>query len=213
MKKKIFGITLAVCLIVVSLIGTTVAYFTDTDADSKVFTAGNVDIELNGFFDTTITGSVFPAQTITSSSATISNIGSEDAFVGAVITISHETKDVSAQINSLDTVKTLFSGLGGDNFELQYIDNDKTVQVFVLYTQKLDKKVGETVKDVTLFNGITIPALWGNDAMQIFSAPGLTIKVDAYATQTYSFANAEAALEAAFSSVWGSFTADQAVNS
>ena len=47
MKKKIFGITLAVCLIVLSIASTTMAYFTDTDTKTNVFTAGNVDIMLN----------------------------------------------------------------------------------------------------------------------------------------------------------------------
>ena len=61
MKKKIFGITLAVCLIVLSIASTTMAYFTDTDEMSKTFTFGNVDIKLTE--DTTFaSGNVYPGK-------------------------------------------------------------------------------------------------------------------------------------------------------
>ena len=46
MKKKIFLFTLAACLIILSIAGSSLAYFTDTDAKTNVFTAGNVDITL-----------------------------------------------------------------------------------------------------------------------------------------------------------------------
>ena len=219
MKKKIFGITLAVCLIVVSLIGTTVAYFTDTDADSKVFTAGNVEVDLNGFFDTTINSGdkVFPSQVIAQTPATITNTGSEDAFVGAVITITNDGnvtegyKDVKDQFPNITKLGEFIGGLAnGSNFEVMYKAESKKITVYVLYKEALT-----TNGTITIFNNITIPEGWDHPEMAIFAgSTGLTIDVAAYATQTYSFdGDAEAALEAAFRSVWGNFTADQAVNS
>lgn len=46
MKKKIFAMSLIAVLAAVAVIGTTLAYFTDTDAKSNVFVSGNVEIEL-----------------------------------------------------------------------------------------------------------------------------------------------------------------------
>ena len=45
MKKKILAITLCVAMLAIMLVTGTMAYFTDTDADTNVFVSGNVDIE------------------------------------------------------------------------------------------------------------------------------------------------------------------------
>lgn len=44
MKKKIISLCLVVCLLAIAIVGGTMAYFTDTDEDTNVFTAGTVDI-------------------------------------------------------------------------------------------------------------------------------------------------------------------------
>jgi len=46
MKKKILALCLVVALAATAVIGGTLAYFTDTDAETNVFVVGNVDIEL-----------------------------------------------------------------------------------------------------------------------------------------------------------------------
>lgn len=46
MKKKILALCLVVVLAVTAVTGATLAYFTDTDAKTNVFTTGNVEIEL-----------------------------------------------------------------------------------------------------------------------------------------------------------------------
>ena len=47
MKKKIVTCSLVVALLVIGVIGASLAYFTDTDNADNVFTTGNVKIELN----------------------------------------------------------------------------------------------------------------------------------------------------------------------
>ena len=47
MKKKIVTCSLVVALLVIGVIGASLAYFTDTDKADNVFTTGNVKIELN----------------------------------------------------------------------------------------------------------------------------------------------------------------------
>ncbi len=47
MKKKIVSVCLVVCLLATAIIGTTLAYFTDTAEVTNTFTVGNVDITLD----------------------------------------------------------------------------------------------------------------------------------------------------------------------
>ena len=51
MKKKIVSIALVVCLALVAIAGASLAYFTDIDDATNVFTSGKVDITLNEVFD------------------------------------------------------------------------------------------------------------------------------------------------------------------
>ena len=46
MKKKILSLALAVALAAIAIVGGTLAYFTDTDAQTNTFTYGNVKIDL-----------------------------------------------------------------------------------------------------------------------------------------------------------------------
>lgn len=50
MKKKILAICLVICMAVVAVAGASLAYFTDTDRKTNVFTSGKVDITLNENF-------------------------------------------------------------------------------------------------------------------------------------------------------------------
>ena len=46
MKKKIFIIALAACLFALSIAGSSIAYFTDVEEATNVFTTGDVNITL-----------------------------------------------------------------------------------------------------------------------------------------------------------------------
>ena len=107
MKKKILMLALAVCLITLSIAGASLAYFTDVDEKTSVFTSGNVNIALA--YDETET-KVYPGQTYTEKAATITNTGSEDAFVGAIIEVELPTGvDNPLTINQIVSV---FDNLG-----------------------------------------------------------------------------------------------------
>ena len=99
MKKKILALSMVGCLAATAVVGGTLAYFTDTDAKSNVFTTGNVDIALienfgDGNPDTPekllpATGS---AQEGTlkngiKKEVTVKNTGSEEAYVRVHIAI------------------------------------------------------------------------------------------------------------------------------
>lgn len=51
MKKKILALSMCIALAAIAIVGASLAYFTDTDAKTNVFTTGKVDIALNENFD------------------------------------------------------------------------------------------------------------------------------------------------------------------
>lgn len=79
MKKKILSICLVIALAATAVVGGTLAYFTDTDDATNVFTTGNVDIELNEVFDKE-NAKLMPGIDI-QKEIKVTNIGSENAFV------------------------------------------------------------------------------------------------------------------------------------
>lgn len=184
MKKKIFMMTLAACLIVLSIVGTSLAYFTDTDAKTNVFTAGNVDIELT--YDETDTR-LYPGQTY-EKVATIENVGSENAYVGLIIEVVTNGFD-------LDTIQNVFTVDGADT--TAYAQTAEGYAIYAVVNAALT--VGN---NATLTTNMAIPAAW-NAEMAAFNT--LTVKVTAYATQTVGFnsdAPAKEALAASFPEAW-----------
>ena len=82
MKKKIIALCLIVALAATAVIGGTLAYFTDTDAETNTFTIGNVKIDLQETFQQ---NSVLrPGSQSTNKiekKVWIENVGSENAYV------------------------------------------------------------------------------------------------------------------------------------
>ena len=201
LKKKIFGITLVVGLLVISIVSTTMAYFTDTDTKTNVFTSGNVEIDLNE--DIFISQNVYPGQKI-ANGATVANTGSEDAYVGVIITLDPQAKK--------DLVLELFkdtdgdSTLGGTDYTVSYVeDGTNLTAIRIIYNNALVKGTS-----AAFFGQMNIPADWdnnedvGNIEMRMFVDLNMTVK--AYATQIVGFNDATEALEKAFPSIWGTTT-------
>lgn len=83
MKKKILALSVCVVMLAVAIVGGTLAYFTDTDDATNVFTVGNVDITLVENF--TQNSKLLPgSQTKNNIPKEVKielNAGSEDAYV------------------------------------------------------------------------------------------------------------------------------------
>ena len=182
MKKKIFMITLAACLIILSIASTSLAYFTDTDAKSNVFTVGNVDITLTYETYNDDAKRLYPGQTY-GNPATIKNDGTENAYVGAIINLT------VPEGTSFETVSSIFTGLS--NNTIKYVQTATGYTVYVVVEAELAK--GYTAN---IFTDMAIPDAWGNAEMALLS--GLSVNITAYATQTVGFDNAAEALKAAF---------------
>lgn len=135
MKKKIFALVLCVALLAVAIVGGTLAYFTDTKAQTNTFTAGNVAIKLdeavvesdaNGNLvakgnDRTTeaqTYKLYPGMTV-AKDPTITVTGTEDAYIAAKITVTGDAELLTlyGQDNTdwkgLDVNKMLSGGLIG----------------------------------------------------------------------------------------------------
>lgn len=128
MKKKIFALVLCVALLAVAIVGGTLAYFTDTKAQTNTFTAGNVAIKLdeavvesdaNGNLvakgnDRTTeaqTYKLYPGMTV-AKDPTITVTGTEDAYIGAIITVTGDVSElIGTQWGNIDITKdNLVSG-------------------------------------------------------------------------------------------------------
>ena len=191
MKKKIFMLSLVACLVVLSIAGTSLAYFTDTDTKTNVFTSGKVDIKLT--YDVS-ENRVYPGQTYTTD-AVITNVGPEDAYVGIIINV--------ATTVELD-IDEVFTVVGAS--DVKYVEVEGGYKIFAVVENAVDKKVDdETVDDVTLSVNMIIPATWTSEQTAEFTGANPLVTVTAYGVQTVGFNTAAAALQAAFTD-WANYT-------
>lgn len=221
MKKKIFAIALAASIAVLAIAGTSMAYFTDVDEATNVFTTGKVDIQITEAqvkadaknehivkVDPEVrvasTGlnykeirTLWPGQSV-AKDPRIENIGSEDAFVGAIITIS----GIQALLTTDEARAAFIKGgaVNDANNTVDWVVEGDDLKIYVVVAKQLDRKSGDTVKSVDLFTSINIDPNWDNDDMAKLA--NLEIKVNAYATQTAGFDSASDALLAAFPTEW-----------
>lgn len=79
MNKKILLVAMSLLCVAVLAVGGTLAYFTDTDEATNVFTTGNVEIDLQEVFDPE-TAKLMPGIDI-QKEVTVQNTGSEAAYV------------------------------------------------------------------------------------------------------------------------------------
>ena len=225
MKKKILIIAVAACLLALTIAGTSVAYFTDTEKATNVFTAGDVNIKLtyansvaesddnnaNNNVINLANEHVYPGQ-IFEIDATITNVGSEDAYVGAIITL--KDKDLNAFVsvagdandNYPVAVSKLLNKLveDGANYTVTFengtvTDNGEefaTLTIYIIKTASI-----ATNGTCTLFEDVVVPTEWDNAEMKAFS--GFELSVVAYATQTGGFDTAVEAFTAAFGTEFG----------
>ncbi|MBO5323633.1 MAG: hypothetical protein J6A88_05995 [Oscillospiraceae bacterium] len=132
MKKKIFALVLCVAMLAIAIVGGTMAYFTDTDAQTNTFTAGKVDISLDEAIvakdaagNLVATGSrtdetqtlqsyhLFPAMTVTKDPTITVAADSEDAYIAAIVTVTGDIYDLIGVpgYDNIDITKLASGGL------------------------------------------------------------------------------------------------------
>ena len=188
-KKKIFMLAIAACLLVLSIAGTSLAYFTDVDTKTNVFTSGNVDITLN--YDDEETR-LYPGQTYADKAASIENVGTEKAYVGAIIDIILPT-DIATPLTA-DQIAVIFTNLN-TNTTVKYETITGGYRIYCVVANKLAVQT-----TASIFDSISIPAAWGHAEVSNLEE----IKITGYAVQTVGFNDAVSALKAAFTD-WANY--------
>lgn len=225
MKKKILAITLCVAMLAIMLVSGTLAYFTDEKEQTNTFTAGKVEITLdeaivekNDSGNLVSTGErtredqteqkyhLFPGMTVTKDPTITLVEGSENAYIGAIVTVSgnlHSLIGVEGY-NNLDITKLVSGGLvaapSTQVFDWNGLPMVYETETCVIYQDAsrgsqdgngtwtmyiFIKEPVTTTKKVVLFDTMTIPKAWDNAEMAKIN--GMSINVQAYAVQANGF--------------------------
>lgn len=198
MKKKIITVCLVIALVATAVVGASLAYFTDTDTETNVFTVGKVDITLNDEFDQN--SPLFPA--VVEDDGTVKN------GVDKVVSVTNNEEDAYVRVHiavpsAMDELIYLaYEGAEGwdwnkDTRVEDYtttIDGVEYVVVCLTYSDILEE--GDVTTDVLKW--VVMDPEATNEDVEAFNESGLNIIVIAEGAQAAGFDNAYDALEAAF---------------
>ena len=210
MKKKILAVALCIALVTILVVGGTLAYYTDTAAQTNTFTTGKVDIkldetevELNAQGNLVSNGErteesqsyhLFPAMTVDKDPTITVETGSEDAWIGAIVTIKGDLSTILGKADgTLDVSTILEGGLLDDANACEVVQvagqNTWTLYFFV-------KDIQEAGDTMVLFEKLNVPPKWEKAQMDLVN--DMTIEVMAFGTQANGFADCKTAMTTAF---------------
>ena len=234
MKKLICVMGVALCAIALVAAGVTIAWFTDTKETTNVFTAGDVKIRLTErnpegeVIDITNQGTqmdyghVYPGREIKKNSS-VTNTGSELAYVAAEIVILDGERDINSVLNipgqtggktPLD--EFFVGGLWGDTFTLvanpsaSHFVEWESEHCLVQYDTRMTDGfwINIFVKDalqsgntINLWDGFTFPDYWDNDDM--LQCTNLRVSTRVFASQAAGFESCPEAITTAFEGNFG----------
>jgi len=219
--KKALMMVLSLVLVVALTIGGTLAYLTDRDSKTNVFTVGDVRIELNEDFDQGAT--LVPGVNI-EKEATVKNVGKNDAWVWVKIAIPAALDNDDASKNVIHfnfTKESVASGLWNwqDDAGAWMIAEDVDIDnvLYNVYTVKYDTalKPNEETSEPVMYkvymdyhididtngdwyhvqNGVAEKIEWNSSTPPV-------MYVSAYAIQADGFTSADDAI-AAYNTQWG----------
>ena len=212
MKKKIISLCLIVALAATAIVGASLAYFTDTDAKTNVFTTGKVDITLNDEFE--------------QNSKLVPAVVDEDTneilnAVDKVVSVTNEEDSEEAYVrvhlaipSSIRSLIGLWTYEGAKNWVgaedtrvdtpdyITTIDNVEYVVFVYTYTEKLAANATTT----NILDAVTMEPTATNEDVAAVNG-NFNIIAFAEGVQAAGFDNAYDALNTAFG-VPGSYTVD-----
>lgn len=189
MKKKIVSVCLVVCLLATAIIGTTLAYFTDTAEVTNTFTVGNVDITLDET-DVDIYGVKESETRVTENKYKL--IPGRDYIKDPTITVAAGSEDCYLFV-------TIDNGISAviEDLELTGWTNAGNYYYYIGTGDGVDTE-GKAVSagsSVPVFSGFTVSA--DVDAEDLDKVEGKKIVINAYAVQADGFDTAAAAWSSA----------------
>lgn len=219
--KKIFAIALCVAMLAIVLVSGTMAYFTDTHAQTNTFTMGKVDIDLDEPAYTPDTNGklkVFPGQSYEKDPTITVAENSEDCYLVATVTIDQLDQLKALYADDTTGVKQpwglslagkagMVSGGIADYEAVGAVENGVSGtllgdEVFLTYEEDATAKTitytfyfknPQKAGDIqVLFTHVNIPSIIENDDI----TGDLNITVNAYAIQAVGFSDVYAAYDA-----------------
>lgn len=200
MKKKLTLVVTSLVLVAAMVIGGTLAYFTDTDTKTNVFTTGKVDITLNDEFEqnSKLVPAVLDKETneilnaVDKIVSVTNNTGSEEAYVRVHIAVPSSITNLIGLWND-----------GAANWN--WTDNDTRID----YTAAIDgveydvvcltysEKLAANATTSNVFNWVVLDPDATNEDVEDLNGR-FNIEIFAEGCQAAGFPNAFAALEEAF---------------
>ena len=234
MKKLILIAGTALCIVALIAVGVTIAWFTDIKETTNVFTAGDVTIsvsELNPQGEEISVknhvvqmdyGHAYPGREIVKNT-TVTNTGSELAYLAAEIVIMDGEMDISTVLSIPGTptgITPINEFFVGGIFDEDYTRRDNpTAPHFIewendKYLIQYDTRMPEgfwinvfvknglaSGNSLKLWDGFTFPLTWGNDEM--LQCSELRISMRYFAVQAAGFNSCEEAIITAFDGDFG----------
>ena len=252
MKKKILAIVLCVAMLAIAIVGGTMAYFTDTKAQTNTFTTGNVSIKLDEVVvqkveestkdtygdlvakgdgsrteDDQDYGKLYPGQKI-AKDPTITNTGSEDAYIAAKITVTSEGDihsyldnsgewkymlGVSQLYDNIDINVLASGGLLKKSKDAEQDTNWNGLSMVYKTDDAVIYQVADRAAKTYTFYIFILEAKATNESVVLFEEleipaawdnaemdgfKGFSINVQAFATQEYGFKDCYTAMTTAF---------------
>ncbi|MEJ8736738.1 TasA family protein [Erysipelotrichaceae bacterium HCN-30851] len=188
-KKKLTTLVGSLALVGVIGVGASLAYFSDQDAATNVFTMGNIDIELtetgsNADGSSPImtedgiefTKEIMPGDTVNKAPVVTVDADSEISYLRASISVGDiEGAKTLDTTHKADIMADLTRQLNANGW---YLGTDG----YFYLTTANDNGVA-TPGDYTLFQTVTFPTTWGNEVKNA----RFTIQIQVYAVQADNF--------------------------
>lgn len=200
-KKKIVSIALAAALAATAIVGSSLAYFTDTEEKTNTFTVGNVDITLTEpNWDANINRDLIPGKTIPKNPTITVEADSETAYTFMKVEVSEDFANLmkayaiaTGKTNPEDVVAAWFTSAVKP--KVMEIGDD-----YVILGVLSPKEAGQSV---TYFDEVKVPAEVTQGMIKENGTYEIT--VTAYAIQAEGFydeTNKPASREAAFKALF-----------
>ena len=179
MRKKVALTAAAVAMVGTLAVGGTLAWFTDTETATNVVTVGNVDVKIDetGEGEVNEDGDglnydVMPGKTY-EKNVDITNVGSNPAYMKAIITVSSNNENIPAAIkDGRISLGNLYEGG-------TWSDVAGGVQYVVYYNDEDNDFIAEKDDVWNLFDNFTFPKELGNE----FENSTFNINVEVQAIQ------------------------------
>lgn len=193
-KKTIISICLVAVIAVLAIGGATLAYFTDNESATNVFTVGNVDIKLTEPNweepETVLPGITYKKDPI------VANIGANDAWVRVNVTLSdYAAFKAAADAHQITDLTTIFAGFDDSKWTLAGYPTVNTTADTVTYSYYYNSTLAVNANTGALFTSVTVPAAFTSEEMAALGE-NFTIKVSADAIQADGFTTVAGAFAA-----------------